>query len=106
MNPEIFKSAVIGAVNTYIRLINESDKYDEVGKGIIDNTWRSTITTDGCFHIHLTINGNEETITLLNGEWNDLSVNHLAIEKLQRLAERFETTEDAPINLPGEETTT
>jgi len=93
VTPEIFKSAVVGAVNTYIRLINESDKYDVVGKGIIDNTWSSKITSDGCFHIYLKVNGNEEVITLLNGEWNDISVNHLAIEKLQKLLERFKTFE-------------
>lgn len=86
---EHYKKSVVGAVNSYIRMINESDKYDVVGKGIIDTTWRSTITSDGCFHIHLKVNGHDDTITLTSEEWNSPSANHMGNAKLKEFAERF-----------------
>ncbi|MNJ48941.1 hypothetical protein D3C77_441510 [compost metagenome] len=83
MNAEHYKKAVVGAVNSYIRMINGD------GKELIDNTWRSTVTDDGTFHIHLIVQGREETITLQKDEWIGLDNNLLGNSKLKELANRF-----------------
>lgn len=92
---EVFKNKIIGAVNTYIRVINESDKLNEVGNGKINNEWYSYLEDDGdTFVVILNIGGNEEKFRFKKEEWKTLDVNPLINPQLLQLRKRFESSSD------------
>lgn len=73
---QIFKQRMVGAINTCIRMINESGKYDSVGKGIIANEWKSFISEeDNSFIAFLTILNKEKVIKFKHCEWLGYEVN-------------------------------
>lgn len=87
---EAYKNTVVGAINTYIRIINEADKMNEMGLNIIDNEWYSYTRDDGkTFVAILKINGQEEEIIFTEKEWRSLNNNMFASKQLQNLQMRF-----------------
>ncbi|MEK4382284.1 hypothetical protein NSS70_10555 [Aeribacillus sp. FSL K6-2848] len=87
---EHFRREVIGAINTYIRMINESDKWDPVGLGIIDNVWNSHLEDNGdTFVATLNIKGNKEKIYFKKDDWKSFNANMMANQQLQNLFNRF-----------------
>lgn len=86
----VFKERMIGAINTCIRIINESDKWDSVGKGIIENEWQSyIIKEDSSFVVILTILGNKQAIQFRQHEWCGFEVNIHANDKLNALLKNY-----------------
>ncbi|NUH86250.1 hypothetical protein HUN92_21630 [Bacillus firmus] len=86
----IFKERIVGAINTCIRMINESDKWDLEGKGIIENEWHSyQIKNDHTFVAVLTILGQKQTILFKKEEWIGFDVNVAANVKLQELLTKY-----------------
>ena len=83
---QVFKERMIGAINTCIRIINESDNWDSVGKGIIENEWQSYILKeDNTFIAILTILNNKQVIQFKHHEWFGVEVNIHANDKLNDL---------------------
>ncbi|KRE48403.1 hypothetical protein [Paenibacillus sp. Soil724D2] len=73
---EYYKKNFIGLINTYIRMVNESDKYDYIGKGIINNEWKSQIKDNGdTFVAILTVNGREKYLNFEEYEWKTKNPN-------------------------------
>lgn len=86
MTEQVFKERMVGAINTCIRIINESDKWDNVGKGIIENEWQSYILEeDNTFVAILTILSNKQVIQFKHYEWFGVEVNVHANYKLNAL---------------------
>ncbi|KKD40886.1 hypothetical protein MHB66_18680 [Bacillus sp. FSL L8-0167] len=86
MTEEIFKDRIIGAINTCIRLINESDQWDIVGKGIIKNEWKSYVMdNEGTFVAELYILNNKKTLYFEKKEWFGAAVNIHDNKKLNEL---------------------
>ena len=87
---ELFVDTVRGAVDTYIRMINESEKNDIIGKGIIKPEWYYYIDTENeDFVILLEIRGLQKEIKLKKVEWKSYSSNMLGNVQLQQLAKRW-----------------
>lgn len=87
---EVYKNQIVGTINTYIRMINESDKMNKNGLGIIDNEWYSYLEEDEkTFVAILKIMDNEEKFYFKEWEWKGLNINMFANEQLQRLQRRF-----------------
>jgi hypothetical protein len=90
MTEQVFKDRMVGAINTCIRIINESDKWDSVGKGIIKNEWHSYINEkDNTFVAILTILRNKQTIEFKPDEWFGIDLNIHANEKLNALLKSY-----------------
>jgi hypothetical protein len=89
---EVFKGQIIGAINTYIRVVNESDKLNEVGNGRINNEWYSYLEEEGdTFVAILNIDGKEEKFHFKKSEWKTLNVNPLANPQLVQLRKKIGT---------------
>lgn len=89
---KVYKNQIVGTINTYIRMINESDKLNENGLGIIENEWYSYLEEDGkTFVAVLKINCQEEKFHFKEGEWKELNVNMFANEQLKKLQRRFKS---------------
>lgn len=87
---EIFKNQIVGTINTYIRMINDSERMNKKGLGIIDNKWHSYLEEGGdTFVAILKINNIEEKFFFKEWEWKDLNINMFANEQLQDLQKRF-----------------
>jgi hypothetical protein len=87
---EIYKNQIVGTINTYIRMINESDIMNKNGLGIIDNEWQSYLEEDGnTFVAILKIKNKEEKLYFKEWEWKGLNINMFANEQLQLLQRRF-----------------
>jgi hypothetical protein len=87
---EICKNQIVGTINTYIRMINESDIMNKSGLGIIDNEWQSYLDEDGnTFVAILKIKNKEEKLYFKEWEWKGLNINMFANEQLQHLQRRF-----------------
>ncbi|MBG9716493.1 hypothetical protein [Bacillus cereus] len=85
-----FKRQVFGAVNSYIRIINEYEEENKQGKGVIKNEWKCHLEDDGnTFVATLIIEGKEEKIYFQKNEWKSIHVNMLANVQLQALLKRF-----------------
>ncbi|RBP04489.1 hypothetical protein [Rossellomorea aquimaris] len=84
-----YKNEVIGAVNTFIQMINQSDKWNPKGKGIIRNNWHYSIQSNNTFLAKLRINGFDEVLLFNKTEWNNLNANMLGNSKLKELYERL-----------------
>ncbi|MRX72777.1 hypothetical protein GJU40_11535 [Bacillus lacus] len=84
-----YKNEVIGAVNTFIQMINQADKYNPEGKGIIDNNWHYCLQDNHTFLVKLKINGINEVVSFEKLEWKNLSANMLVNIKLKELHERL-----------------
>jgi hypothetical protein len=90
MNLEIhYKNEVIGAVNTFIQMINQADKWNPRGKGIIENHWYYYLQDNNTFLVKLKINGVDEVLSFKKSEWKNLSANMLGNSKLKVLYERL-----------------
>lgn len=86
---KIFKNQLVGAINSYIRTINESDKWNPEGLAIIGNEWQSTISQNGTtFIATLKINGKEENIIFQKEEWQSYKINIFANKQLRDLLKR------------------
>ncbi|KQL27508.1 hypothetical protein [Cytobacillus solani] len=82
--------AVRGAVDSYIRMINEAEKDDINGKGIIKPEWYYYIDpSNEDFVILLEVRGFQEEITLKKSEWKSYQSNMLGNEKIKQLANRW-----------------
>jgi hypothetical protein len=87
---EVYKNQIVGAINTYIRVINESDIYNEVGINKINNEWYSYLEDNGdTFVAILIIDGKEEKFRFKKHEWRTLNVNPLANPQLLQLKKRM-----------------
>lgn len=87
---EIYKNQIVGAINTYIRMINESDKLNINGLGIIDNEWHSYLEENGnTFVAILKIKNKEEKLYFKKWEWKGININMFSNEQLQSLLKRF-----------------
>lgn len=87
---EIFKNQIVGTINTYIRMINVSERVNNKGPGIIDNEWHSYLEEGGdTFVAILKINNIEEKFYFKEWEWKDLNINMFANEQLKDLQKRF-----------------
>lgn len=87
---EVFKNQIVGAINTYIRVINESNKLNEVGIGKINNEWYSYLEEGGdTFVAILNIDGNEEKFQFKKSEWKTLNANPLANPQLLQLRKKI-----------------
>ncbi|MDQ0230928.1 hypothetical protein [Metabacillus malikii] len=87
---KVFIDRLVGAINTCIRLINESDKSDVVGKGIIDNEWQSYINkNDDSFVAILTILNKKQAVEFKVHEWLRVDVNIHANDKLNALIKSY-----------------
>ncbi|PGZ90951.1 hypothetical protein [Bacillus sp. AFS029533] len=87
---KIYKNQIVGTINTYIRMINESDKINESGIGIIDNEWYSYLEDGGkTFVAVLIINGKEEKFYFKEKEWKSLDLNMFENKQLQNLQKRI-----------------
>jgi hypothetical protein len=83
---QVFKDHIIATINSYIRMINESDKSDVIGKGVINNYWVSYIEDlDNTFVAVLTINGKREEFRFIKEEWFGFNINMFENKKLQNL---------------------
>lgn len=80
-----YKNEVIGAINTFIQMINQTDKWNPIGKGIIENEWHYRIQNNNTFIAKLSINGVDEILSFQRSEWRNLSVNMLGNPKLSEL---------------------
>ncbi|MDF9611874.1 hypothetical protein P5763_07280 [Bacillus cereus] len=90
MTIQIFKQRMVGAINTCIRMINESDKWDSEGKGIIANEWQSFISEeDNSFIAFLTILNKEKAIKFKHCEWFGYEVNVHANAQLNELLKTY-----------------
>ncbi|MDT9025099.1 hypothetical protein [Rossellomorea yichunensis] len=82
--------AVRGAVDSYIRMINEAERDNLIGKAIIKPEWYYYIDPDNDdFVILLVVRGVQEKVTLKKGEWKSYQTNMLGNEKLMQLANRL-----------------
>jgi hypothetical protein len=87
---QVFKDRMVGAINTCIRIINEFDKWDSVGKGIIENEWQSyIIEKDKTFVAILTILGSKQAIQFKQHEWFGVEVNIHANDQLNALLKNY-----------------
>jgi hypothetical protein len=87
---KIYKNQIVGAINTYIRLINETVSTNKNIIGIIDNEWHSYLDGEGeTFVAILKINNKEEKLYFEKCEWKGLDINMFANEKLQELQKRL-----------------
>ena len=87
---EMYKNQIVGAINTYIRMINQSDKFNQNGRGIIDNEWHSYVEGGGnTFVAILKIRNQEEKLYFKEWEWKGLNINMFVNEQLQHLQRRF-----------------
>jgi hypothetical protein len=84
-----YKNEVIGAINTFIQMINQADKWNPKGKGIIENNWHYCLQDNNTFLAKLKINGNDEVLSFKKSEWKNLSANMLGNSKLKELYERL-----------------
>lgn len=84
-----WKNEVIGAINTFIQMINQADKYNPEGKGIIDNNWKYHIQDNHTFLAEIKINGRNEILSFEKSEWWNLRANMLGNLKLKELYERL-----------------
>ncbi|WP_121604898.1 hypothetical protein [Virgibacillus sp. Bac332] len=80
-----YKNEVIGAVNTFIQMINQADKWNPEGKKIIENNWHYRLQDNNTFLAKLKINGADEVLSFQKSEWKNLSVNMLGNYKLKEL---------------------
>lgn len=82
----IFVERMVGAINTCIRIINESDILDVKGKGIIENQWHSyIIQNENTFVAILTIRNKKKIIQFEHHEWFGFDINIHANEKINAL---------------------
>ncbi|HDR6244294.1 MULTISPECIES: hypothetical protein [Bacillus cereus group] len=87
---EVFKNQIIGAINTYIRMINDLAMENKEELEIIDNEWYSYLEEDGeTFVAILKIYNIEEKFYFKEWEWKRLNINMFANEQLQDLQKRF-----------------
>lgn len=87
---QVFKERMVDTINTCIRIINESDKWDVIGKGIIENEWQSyIIEKDNTFVAILTILNNKQAIHFKQHEWLGIEVNIHANGKLNALLKKY-----------------
>ncbi|MEW4290654.1 hypothetical protein [Rossellomorea marisflavi] len=87
---QVFKERMVGTINTCIRMINESDKWDIVGRGIIENEWQSfIIEKNNTFVAILTILSNKQAIHFKQHEWSGFEVNTHANGKLNDLLKKY-----------------
>lgn len=87
---QVFIDRMVGAINTCIRIINESDKWDSVGKGIIENEWQSyIIEKNNTFVAILTISSKKLAIQFEQQEWLGVEVNIHVNEKLNALVKSY-----------------
>lgn len=89
MTEQVFIDRMIGVINTCIRIINELDKFDSVGKGIIKTEWQSyIIAKDNTFVAILTILGNKQAIQFKEHEWFGFEINVHANTKINDLLKK------------------
>jgi hypothetical protein len=81
-----YMNEVIGAINTYIYMINKADKWEPEGKKIINNKWFFRLEDNRqTFVAKLTIKGVAECISFKDQEWRSLTANMLGNFKLKEL---------------------
>lgn len=86
----IFKNQIVGTINTYIRMINNTKKTNNENINIIDNEWHSYLEEEGeTFVAILKIYDKEEKLFFKKCEWKDLNKNMFANKQLQNLQKRF-----------------
>jgi hypothetical protein len=85
-----FKNEVIGAINTYINMINQVDKWEPEGKKIINKKWvYKIIDNNQTFVAKLTINGTDKIISFIGNEWRSFTSNMLGNPKLKELYDKY-----------------
>ncbi|WMT41745.1 hypothetical protein RE628_04445 [Paenibacillus sp. D2_2] len=89
LTDEHFKKRIIGAINSYIRLINSSVKSDSNDE-IISSQWKSHLEDEkNTFVATLKVNGKEELLYFSYDEWKTYDVDVLKNNKLKNLMKRF-----------------
>lgn len=89
LTDEHFKKRIIGAINSYIRLINSSVK-NESNDEIISSQWKSHLEDEkNTFVATLKVNGKEELLYFSYDEWKTIDVDVLQNIKLKNLMNRF-----------------
>ncbi|HDR4706342.1 TPA: hypothetical protein QCQ87_001312 [Bacillus paranthracis] len=82
-----YLNEAIGAVNTYVKIINDHALEDGDGKEIINKVWHYNIE-DEAFIVILICYGKPKKIFFNKREWNHPEANMLANSKLERLMEQ------------------
>lgn len=89
LTDEHFKNRIIGAINSYIRLINSSVK-NESNDEIISSQWKSHLEDEkNTFVATLKVNGKEELLYFSYDEWKAIDVDVLQNIKLKNLRNKF-----------------
>lgn len=89
LTDEHFKKRIVGAINSYIRLINSSEK-NGTDYEIISSQWKSHLEDDkNTFVATLKVNGKEELLYFSYDEWKSINVDILQNAKLKNLTKRF-----------------
>ncbi|MEB8638211.1 hypothetical protein P4H32_31740 [Bacillus cereus] len=89
LTDEHFKKRIIGAINSYIRLINSSVK-NESNDVIISSQWKSHLEDEkNTFVATLKVNGKEEMFYFYYDEWKTIDVDVFQNNKLKNLMNRF-----------------
>lgn len=89
LTDEHFKNRIIGAINSYIRLINSSVKNESNGE-IISSQWKSHLEDEkNTFVATLKVNGKEELLYFSYDEWKAIDVDVLQNIKLKNLRNKF-----------------
>lgn len=81
---DFYLKEALGAVRTYVKMINDQSAEDGNGEKIIDNTWYYYIEDDELV-VTLIIYGEKRVISFSKEEWKGPEANMLGNSKLENL---------------------
>lgn len=84
LDKEFYTKETVGAIKTYLKIINEES--EEInGSKPIDNNWYYGIDGENNFQVTIKVNDIERRIIFEEKEWFSNNVNMLGNEKLEKL---------------------